>query len=501
MTTDTFTKSDFGDDFIWGVSTSALQTEGAHDQHGKKPSIWDVFVTHKDRIRNNDNHYKASDFYNNYREDIDLMKRMGIPNFRFSLSWSRIIPNGTGKINQAGLDFYHRVIDYCLQSGIVPFITLYHWDLPNALEVRGGWANRDILEWFRDYVAVCVDAFKNKVSYWMVLNEPMVFTGAGYFLGVHAPGRKGFKNFIPAMHHAVLCQAIGYNTIKDIDRTALVGSTFSCSYITPHTLSHRDVLAAKRVDALLNRLFIEPSLGLGYPEDALPFLRKVANYMMEGDAELMKVSFDFIGIQNYTREVVAYSIFTPHINAKIIPADKRKVFYTAMDWEVYPEAIYQMILKYHDYEGVKKIMITENGASFPDEVIDGVVKDSNRVHFLKSYLEQVLRAKQRCPKLTGYFVWSLTDNFEWAEGLRQRFGLIHIDYATQKRIIKDSGKWYGSFLSDPKRKLSLKENVTIPEKQLDTNKYLRSALVNNVAIPVVQIKEALVCLNSAKKSQ
>lgn len=459
MTTDSFTKSDFGDDFIWGVSTSALQTEGAHDQYGKKASIWDVFVTQKNKILNNDNHFKASDFYHNYKEDIDLIKKLGIPNFRFSLSWSRIIPDGTGEINQAGLDFYHKVIDYCLQNDIVPFITLYHWDLPQALELRGGWSNRDVLEWFRDYIIVCVDAFKHKVQYWMVLNEPMVFTGAGYFLGVHAPGKKGFKNFIPAMHHAVLCQAVGYNTIKDIAPNAIVGTTFSCSYITPHTLSDKDMLAAKRVDALLNRLFIEPSLGLGYPEDVLPFLKKARKYFVEGDEELMKVQFDFIGIQNYTREVVGHNIFMPHINARIIPADKRKVFYTAMDWEVYPEAIFQMILRYHNYDDVKKIIVTENGASFPDEVIDGKVKDDNRTHFIKSYLQQVLRAKKTCPKLAGYFVWSLTDNFEWSEGLKQRFGLIHVDYTTQKRTIKDSGKWYGSFLSDSKQKSMIPEQV------------------------------------------
>lgn len=453
MTTNSFTKSDFGNDFIWGVSTSALQTEGAHNLHGKGNSIWDVFVLQKNKILNNDTHYIASDFYKNYKQDIDLIKQLGIPNFRFSLSWSRIIPDGTGEINQAGLDFYHKVIDYCLANNIEPFVTVYHWDLPQELEHKGGWANRDILDWFRDYVAVCADAFKNKVNYWMVLNEPMVFTGAGYFLGVHAPGKKGFKNFIPAMHHAVLCQAIGYNTIKDIDPKSSVGTTFSCSYITPNSLSSKDIVAAKRVDALLNRLFIEPSLGLGYPINVLPFLKKVKRYTLEGDSELMKVTFDFIGIQNYTREVVAHTIFTPHLNAKIIPADKRKVFYTAMDWEVYPKSLFEMIQKYQAYDGVKKIMVTENGASFPDEVVDGIIQDDNRSHFIKSYLEQVLRAKQTCSKLSGYFVWSLTDNFEWTEGLKQRFGLIYIDYTSQKRTIKNSGKWYRDFLAEKGQEL------------------------------------------------
>ncbi len=448
MTNKKCNREDFGNDFIWGVSSSALQTEGAYNQDGKGKSIWDEFVTKKKKILNNDTHFEAADFYNQYQTDIDLIKQMGIPNFRFSLSWSRILPHGIGKVNEAGLDFYHKVIDYCLAKDIEPFITLYHWDLPLPLEKRGGWTNREILVWFEEYARVCSTAFKGKVKYWMVLNEPMVFTGGGYFLGIHAPGKKGFKNFIPAMHHAMLCQAIGFRTIKAIDPTTQVGTTFSCSYITPHTNSIKDKNAAYRVDTLLNRLFIEPTLGLGYPVEALPFLKKVKKYCLPQDEELLKVTFDFIGIQNYTREVVAHSFFRPYIKAKIIPADKRKVFYTAMDWEVYPESIYQMITKYAAYKEVKKIMVTENGASFPDELIDGEVNDHHRVHFLKAYLEQVLKAKTTTPKIMGYFVWSLTDNFEWAEGFKQRFGLIHIDYTTKKRTIKNSGWWYKEFLKE-----------------------------------------------------
>ena len=440
-------KDDFGEDFIWGVSASALQSEGAHQTDGKGISIWDTFVSKKNKILNNDHHFDAANFYENYKTDIDLIKQMRIPNFRFSIAWTRIIPEGDGAINQAGLDFYHQVIDYCLANQITPFVTLYHWDLPQALEDQGGWTNRAILNWFENYVAVCINEFKDKVTHWMVLNEPMVFTGGGYFLGIHAPGKKGFKNFIPAMHHALLCQAIGCNTIKKIAPSAQVGTTFSCSYITPYSNSNRDKKAAKKVDALLNRLFIEPALGLGYPVDDLPFLKRVKRYMLPEDERLMKVSFDFIGIQNYTREVVAHSYFVPHIKAKIIPADKRKVFYTAMDWEVYPESIYEMITKFSAYQGVKKVFITENGASFPDEIINNEVADEHRVHYLKAYIDQVYRSHQTNNKLAGYFVWSLTDNFEWAEGYKQRFGLIYIDYQTQKRTIKHSGLWYRNFLS------------------------------------------------------
>ena len=443
---DVFTKSNFGEDFIWGVSSSALQTEGASMDEGKGKSIWDEFASSKNKILNNDSPSDACNFYTNYKKDIALIKELGIPNFRFSLSWSRIIPNGIGDVNEKGIAFYHNVIDACLEQGIEPWVTLYHWDLPLALEKKGGWTNREILKWFQEYVSVCVKAYKHKVKHWMVLNEPMVFTGAGYFLGVHAPGRRGLSNFLASMHHAVLCQAIGYNTIKSIDSKAEVGTTFSCSYITPNSNSVKDRYAANKIDALLNRAFIEPALGLGYPTETLPFLKKIKRYMLAGDEELMKVNFDFIGIQNYTREVVSHTFYIPYLNAKLIPADKRKVYHTLMDWEVYPEAIYEMIKKYDGYKGIKKIIITENGASFPDEVIDEKVDDKDRVHFLKSYLEQVLKAKQEGHKVSGYFVWSLTDNFEWAEGYRQRFGLIYVDFKTQKRLIKNSGYWYKEFL-------------------------------------------------------
>ncbi len=439
-------KKDFGEDFIWGIASSALQSEGAHNRDGKGVSIWDAFVTQKNTVLNGDTHYESADFYTHYERDISLIQEMGIPNFRFSLSWTRILPMGTGVVNEAGLDFYHKVIDCCLAKGIEPWITLYHWDLPLELEKQGGWTNRKILEWFENYVRVCVNAFKGKVKHWMVLNEPMVFTGAGYFLGIHAPGKKGFKNFIPALHHAVLCQAIGFRTIKEIAPSAHVGTTYSCSFVTPYSNTLKDFKAAERVDALLNRLFIEPSLGLGYPIEELPFLKKIKKYMEPGDAQLMQVEFDFIGIQNYTREVVAFCVFTPYINAKLIPADRRKVFHTLMDWEVYPEAIYEMISKFSKYKGVKKIIITENGASFPDELKDGIIADQHRINYLESYLEQSKLAKSIYPKLKGYFVWSLTDNFEWAEGYKQRFGLIHIDYTSQQRTVKNSGWWYKAFL-------------------------------------------------------
>ena len=445
----TQTRKDFGDDFLWGVSASAFQTEGGHDKDGKGLSIWDEFSAKRNAIANNDSPAVATNFYENYKEDIALVKQLGIPNFRFSLSWPRILPNGIGEVNQAGLDFYHKVLDACIENDIEPFVTLYHWDLPLELEKKGGWTNREILQWFEEYVTVCLTAFKDKVKYWMVLNEPSVFTGAGYFLGVHAPGKKGLHNFLPAMHHALLCQSVGYKTIKKLSPKAQVGSTFSCTYITPKTYSEKDLKAADRIDTLLNSAFIEPSLGFGYPMKTLPFLKHIAKHFRPGDEELIKVEFDFIGLQNYTREVVGHNSYVPYVNAKIYPANKRNVDYTAMNWEIYPKSIYYMILKFSQYDGVKKIFITESGASFFDELKSNSINDKERTQYIQSYLQQVYNAKEKGGKVEGYFVWSLTDNFEWAEGYKQRFGLVYVDFETQQRTIKNSGHWYRHFLTNP----------------------------------------------------
>ena len=451
---------DFGEDFVWGVSTAAYQIEGAHDAHGKGASIWDEFVTKKGTIFENQHGQIACDFYNKYRDDILLMKSMNIDHFRFSLSWSRILPEGTGRVNQKGIEFYNDVINFCLECGITPWITLYHWDLPQALEKLGGWTNRKILDWFEDYVKICADTFGDRVKHWMVLNEPMVFTGAGYFLGVHAPGKKGLRNFIPSIHHAVLCQALGGRLLRKMVPGAIIGTTFSCSQITPRSNSKKDLKAADKADALLNRLFIEPSLGLGYPDQSIPVLRKIKKYERPEDAQNSIFEFDFIGIQNYTREVVRHSYTVPYLRAKIVKAPVRNVQTTLMDWEVYPPSIYEMLKKFNTYKGVKKILITENGAAFEDTLKDGAVTDLERTSYLQNYLKQVHKASSEGLKVSGYFVWTFTDNFEWAEGYYPRFGLVHIDFKTLKRTIKTSGKWYRDFLGKKEQKEVFKTKKT-----------------------------------------
>lgn len=437
---------DFGKDFIWGVSTAAYQIEGAYKDTDKGLSIWDQFTANKKNIYKDQNANVSCDFFNKYEDDILLMKSLNIPNFRFSISWTRIIPKGQGAVSEHGIAFYNKIINFCLKCGITPWITLYHWDLPQALEDKGGWTNREIVKWFEAYATVCAAEFGDRVKHWMVMNEPMVFTGAGYFLGVHAPGKKGLKNFLPAVHHVVLAQAAGGKILKSLVKNSSIGTTFSCSYITPFKDSQKHILAAKRVDALLNRLFIEPSLGLGYPTKEIPSLKKIKKYQYPEDATDCIFEFDFIGIQNYTREVVKHSWFVPYLRAKIINARKRKVNATLMDWEVYPKSIHHMVKKFNSYQGINKIIITENGAAFKDTLENEGVNDRERLAYIQSYIEELYKSKKEGLKIDGYFIWTFTDNFEWAEGYYPRFGLVHVDFNTQKRTVKNSGIWYRNFL-------------------------------------------------------
>lgn len=440
------TKEAFGKDFIWGVSTAAYQIEGAHNLDGKGPSVWDIFVQKRNKIFRNHTGDIACDHYNRYIDDLYLMHSMNIRNYRFSVSWSRILPEGTGRINQAGIDFYNKLIDLSLELGITPWVTLYHWDLPHSLEVKGGWTNRDVKDWFGDYVAICVKSFGDRVKNWMVLNEPTVFSAAGYFFGVHAPGRKSIEGFLAAAHHAGLAQAHGARVIKALQPESNVGTTFSCSHVEPYTNREKDIKAAKKADLLLNRLFIEPLLGMGYPVNEIKTLRRIEKYIKQNDEQNLKFDMDFIGIQNYTREIIRYSMFVPFLQAKIVNAKDRKVELTAMEWEVYPESIYHILKKFQAYKNIPPLIITENGAAFSDTLQNNAVHDPKRLQYIQNILQQVLRAKQEGVNVNGYFVWTFLDNFEWAEGYHPRFGLVHVDFQTQQRTVKASGHWYADFI-------------------------------------------------------
>jgi beta-glucosidase len=441
-----FNKKDFGDDFIWGVATAAYQIEGSVDADGRGPCIWDKFAAQKGKIKNGDNAKVACDFYRNYERDIALVSELGFKEFRFSISWSRIFSNGYGEVNEKGIAFYNKVIDKCISLDIVPWITLYHWDLPQALEDLGGWKNRKIIDWFAAYAEVCAKAFGDRVKKWIVLNEPMAVAGLGYTTGLHAPGRKRITNFLPVVHHLAMCQAVGGNMIRNNVEDAYIGTAVSCSFVHAATNKTRDIRAAKRADALMNRLFVEPALGLGYPADAFGFLKNIKTYILEGDTEKLKFDFDFIGVQNYFSVVVKHSYLAPVVWLKEVPAKLRNVPVTAMGWEISPDGMFEILKQFSAYEGIKDIIISENGAAFVDEITGESVHDAERTQYYQQYLAAILKAKEESGKVKGYLAWTLMDNFEWAEGFSARFGLVYVDFKTQKRTVKDSGKWFASFL-------------------------------------------------------
>ena len=442
--------SDFGADFSWGVATAAYQIEGAWDKEGKGRSIWDDFTQKRKRkIRGGENGNEACDFFNRYEADLDLLKALNFKVFRFSLAWSRILPKGRGEVNEAGLVFYDKVIEACLARGLEPWITLYHWDLPSALQREGGWANRGVLADFEAFCKLVVGRYGGRVKHWMILNEPAAFTALGHLAGIHAPGKISPKKFLAAVHHATLAMGIGARVVRDLVVDAKVGTTFSCSPVEAKNGRNKHNKAAQRLDVLLNRLFIEPILGLGYPIRDWSFLRKIRPYILEGDAQLLPVNFDFIGLQNYTR-VVAKKALVPFIRANQIKPKKRGVpleQQTLMDWEVYPQGMYEVLKQFAAYENLPPLYITENGAAFSDVVLEtGQIADVQRVQYFKDYLGAIYRAKREGLDIRGYFVWTFLDNFEWAEGYRPRFGIVHVDFKTQERRVKDSGLWFRDWL-------------------------------------------------------
>lgn len=443
-------KSRFGNDFVWGCATAAYQIEGAISEGGKTPSIWDTF-THKDLgqgrtpIKDGTDGDQATDSYHRYPEDLDILKSMGFDAYRFSLSWPRILPNGTGQVNQAGLDHYKRLIDTCLEKGIDPWVTVYHWDLPQVLEDKGGWTNRDILGWFTEYATVVADALGDRVKHWMVFNEPMSFTVLGHLLGQHAPGRKGPMNFFSAVHHVNMCTALGYRAMKASMPTADIGTT---QYLTPALGSGIGPLAGiaeRSANAIFNRMYLEPNLGLGYPWLDNQAINLIRPYIKGDDMDQIVVDLDFMGVQYYTR---IRAPFLPIPGMWTFPQFGKdpSVGLTSLGWEIRPEGLGMVIDMVHKYGKYKRLVVTEGGASFNDVLADGRVHDPQRISYYESHLEQVAAARERGIDVTGYFAWSLLDNFEWAEGKAARFGLAHVDYATQQRTIKDAGYWFAQLL-------------------------------------------------------
>ncbi|WP_449439319.1 glycoside hydrolase family 1 protein [Pedobacter steynii] len=346
--------SDFGDDFLWGVAVAAAQIEGASESYGKGPSIWDTFSKRAGKIKKGHQPTHTCDFYHKYKEDIALVKTLGFSVFRFSIAWSRILPYGKGIINKEGILFYHRVIDECFLNGLIPYVTLYHWDLPDALEDEGGWNAYSINDSFNNFVSICAKEYGDKVKNWIVLNEPFGFTSLGYMLGVHAPGKTGLTNFFSAVHHTAIAQADGGRILRALVPNANIGTSFSCSEVIPYTQSDADVTAAKRIDCLMNRLFIEPALGMGYPGADWDLMEKFSiQHSTWRHTERLTFDFDFIGLQNYFPLTVKYNAFIPVLQAWEVKAKSRKKPHTAMGWEINADSFYNIIKQFASYPAVK----------------------------------------------------------------------------------------------------------------------------------------------------
>ena len=443
---------DFGDGFTWGVATAAYQIEGAWDTDGKGPSVWDEFTHGRGplglrRIKDGATGDVATDSYHRFEEDIALVAAMGFGAYRFSISWPRVMPDGTGAVNAAGLDYYSRVVDACLAAGIEPWVTLYHWDLPAALERRGGWTNREIVGWFSDYVSVVVAALGDRVRQWMVFNEPLSFTMLGYLLGAHAPGRRGPAAFCAAAHHVNLATVEGARAARAASprSDASIGTTQYLSPVLASGVGPLAGIAERSADALVNRLFLEPNLGLGYPWDDCGLLRGIKRHHRPGDDEVATIDLDFLGVQYYTRLRAPWlpipGIWTiPHFG------QDRGCELTSMGWEVRPEGLGMVLDRVHAYGAYDRVVVTESGASFDEELVDGRVHDNRRIAYFQRHLAELRATIDRGVPVEGYFCWSLLDNFEWTFGYRPRFGLVHVDYATQQRIVKDSGRWFARLL-------------------------------------------------------
>lgn len=431
----------FPDDWVWGATTSAYQVEGAVREGGRGLSIWDVFSHTPGVISNGHTGDIAADHYHRYPEDIALMRELGLGGYRFSIAWPRIFPAGGGRPHADGLDFYQRLIDDLHTAGIEPYVTLYHSDLPQALQERGGWANRDTALRFGEYAHTVASVFGAGVHHWFTINEPWVGAFLGHWLGTHAPGHRNLREALLAAHHLLLAHGEAMSALRAEMQTGdEAGIELILSPCDPASESNADLEAAHRYDGYLNRWFLDALYRGVYPDDMVQLYGEDAPEIVPGDMERIAQPTDVLGVNYYTRAVVAYDAGSAPLHARtMVPAGAPV---TAMGWEVYPRGLYDVLTRVAEEYGPTRVVITENGAAYDDTVIDGQVDDPLREAYLRDHLLETYRAVSDGAPVTGYFVWSLLDNFEWGEGYTKRFGLIYVDFSTQQRIIKRSGHWY-----------------------------------------------------------
>ena len=432
----------FPRDFVWGCAASAYQIEGAWNEDGKGPSIWDRLTHTPGIIRTGDTADVACDFYYRYREDVAIMKELGLKSYRFSVSWPRVFPTGKGTVNQKGLDFYDRLVDELLAAGITPLPNLYHFDLPQALQDQGGWLNRDTARYFADYCAKVVDCLGDRAKRWLVFNEPWMFTVMPYMMRFP---EGNLDNALRAAHVANLAQGLAVRAMRATGKVDAVGTAFSTQFACPASESDADRAAAERGHAFLNAWFLEPVMRGRYPDALVGGLDPERVGIQPDDMKIAAAPFDFIGVNVYTRYILAADESEPNFGLRRLPAaaDAEKTDY---GWEVYPESLYHIIKRiWNDYR--IPVYVTENGCGYNEGPLKGIVNDDRRISFLERHITQVARAIDEGADVRGYYHWSFTDNFEWFEGFSKRFGLVHVNFETQERTIKKSGYWYRDLIA------------------------------------------------------
>jgi beta-glucosidase len=435
------TTSSFPSDFVWGAATSAYQIEGAWNENGKGDSIWDRFSHTPGRIARGHTGDAACDHYHRMPEDVGLMRQLGLKAYRFSISWPRILPEGRGTVNPAGLDFYSKLVDQLLEASIEPFPTLYHWDLPQALQDQGGWPDRAVAEAFVEYTDLVTRRLGDRVKHWITLNEPYVSAMVGYREGKHAPGHSELGEALAAAHHLLLAHGWAVPSVRHNVPGSQVGISLNLTPQTPASASVADRDAAWQQDGVLNRWFLDPLSGRNYPADIEAHYGAPTDFVQPGDMGAIAVPVDFLGVNYYSRHIVraGEAALSDNLPRTVFPNRER----TAMGWEVYPEGLYEILGRLHFDYRFPTLFVTENGAAYRDRVgADGSVHDPDRTAFLKAHFRAAARAIAAGIPLKGYFVWSLLDNFEWTFGYSKRFGLIYVDFQTQRRVLKSSAQWY-----------------------------------------------------------
>ena len=439
------------DDFVWGAATSCFQIEGATRTDGRGESIWDRFCATPGKVSGGATGEGACDHYHHWPEDIALMRDLGLQAYRFSIAWPRIFPSGTETVNEAGLDFYDRLVDALLEANLEPFVTLFHWDLPQQLEDKGGWVSRDTAHAFVNYADVVSRRLGDRVENWITHNEPWCMSMLGYQQGLHAPGRRDWPAALKASHHLLLSHGMAVPVLRRNCRDAEVGITLNLTPAVPASPSEEDYEACRHFDGYFNRWFLDPVFGRHYPADMIADYEKleqmpkegIGSFVHDGDLDIIAARNDFLGINYYNRHVARSERIPEEHNQPRTVLVAPKEEWTDMGWEVYPEGLAEILTRVHLEYRPQKIYITENGASYstgPNG--DGRIHDHERIRFIRDHLLQAVQAMDNGVPLAGYFVWSLLDNFEWERGYDQRFGITWVDYETQQRTPKDSALWY-----------------------------------------------------------